>query len=281
MKADFSDDDLLSYLKEIQRYKPRIISGYPIYLYLLAKYIRLNEIQLPPCKVIDLTSGLSTRGMRGFIGEQFKAPVHQIYGGCELGRVASGCTQSDGLMHILEDHCFIEFLRDSGEPAQAGELSNIIVTSLTSYGMPFIRYEHGDVGKFYNDPCDCGRTTQLMDVEGRLQDLIITQKGEAMPSQRIMETFLELSGIRLFQLIQHDPIKFEFRIAKEDPDANVDISWIKKKIMNCLGSDIEVDFKYVDFIKPAASGKYRLVRSTTYKHFRCVEDREQPLGNFW
>ncbi|MBU0469052.1 MAG: hypothetical protein KKD07_10580 [Candidatus Omnitrophica bacterium] len=281
LRTYFNNEDMEHYVKEIKKYKPDMIVGYPLYLFFIARYIKEKGIKLTPIKAVELTAGLSFDSMRSFIGEQFKAPVYQIYGGCELGRVAGSCVHSNGLMHILEDHAYIEFIKSSGEIANPGELSNIIVTSLNSYGMPFIRYEHGDVGKYFDHQCHCGRSAQLMDVEGRIMDLIVNKDGVPLSSQVFIESFLGYKGIKLFQLIQKNLNVLEFRIVKESPLANINIIEINNKIKEIFGYEVNVEFKYVDYINPAASGKYRLVRSATYESFRCVEDKNQELGNFW
>ncbi len=281
LEADFTDNDILAYIKEIQRFRPQIITGYPVYLYLCARYLQKHPCRLPACKGIDLTAGVSTRAMRQFIGEQFHAPVFQSYGGCELGRIASSCPHSDGLMHILEEQCYIEFIKNSGEKAQEGELANIIVTALNSYGMPFIRYEHGDVGKFHNQSCACRRTSQLMDVAGRLQDLIISREGAPIPSKEVIGAFLDYPGVKLFQCIQRNAETIDFKVVKDDPSVRLDIEQIKKGIKSLLGDRIDIDVQEVDYIRSASSGKYRLVRSATYEPFRCVEEQKRPLGNYW
>jgi phenylacetate-CoA ligase len=281
LTPDFSDTDLRNYIDVICSFKPRIISGYPLYLYLLAKFIQKNHISIPPPQGLDLTAGLSSPAMRRFIGEQFSSGVFQSYGGCELGRVASSCAQSAGRMHILEEQCYMEFIHSNGEPARPGELANIIMTALNSYGMPFIRYEHGDVGEYFEDPCPCGRTTRLMLVEGRLQDLILAANGKAIPSREILDLSLGHPGIKLFQLIQRAPDQFDFKFVKDAPEADMDLEKICDALKAVLGPGADIRPQSVDYIRSASSGKYRLVRSSTYEPFRCVSEPQTPLGNFW
>lgn len=270
LKRDFTDDDLGIIVERIKKYEPKVLSMYPLYAQLFAKYIGEHNVTMPGCAVIDLTAGLSTRHMRKHLAEKFNAPVSQIYGGCEFGRLASGCQKSDGLMHILEDHCYVEFIRSNGEYAKPEELSNIIITSLTSNAMPLIRYEHGDIGQYYKKHCDCGRTTQLMDVAGRLQDLIVTESGDKLTPEYFVNKYLDFSGIRLFRLIQRAKNKFIFQIMRKDNEIDIDIVKIENMLRDDLGNDIEIKIKYVDFINPEPSGKYRLVVSSSYEKFRCV-----------
>ncbi|HQO58535.1 MAG TPA: hypothetical protein PLT76_07410 [Candidatus Omnitrophota bacterium] len=281
LNPDFSDKDLWDYIRVVQEFKPDFISGYPLYLYWLAHRIQKDRISIPPLKGLDLTAGLSFPGMRQFISEQFRAPVFQNYGGCELGRVASSCPMSNGQMHVLEDHCYMEFIRANGDPARPGELANIIMTALNSYGMPFIRYEHGDVGSFADDPCPCRRTSCLMRVAGRLQDLIMTADGHAIPSHEILELSLSHPGIKLFQLIQRAPDQFDFKFVPDALPQETDLDGLRDKLKHVLGPGADIRFQAVDYIRTASSGKYRLVRSSTFEPFRCVSDPKKPLGDSW
>jgi len=265
------NEDLRWYIEMIKKYNPRILTGYPLYLYLLARYMEENSISPFGCKVVDLTGGSSTKWMRDFIGEKFGAPVYQIYGSCEFGRVASECQQSLGLMHILEDFCYVEFIKNTGEEAKPKELANIIITSLTNYAMPLIRYECQDVGWYDLKSCGCGRTTKLMYVEGRLQDLIITNDGKVLTTHFFLEKFLNYPGIRLFQLLQYRGDRFEFRIVRRD-NANIDTVRLKNILYELLGKRVQIEINFTDYIKPQPSGKYRLVRSSTYEKFRCIMD---------
>ncbi len=281
LSPDLTDKELFNYVKVIQEFKPSIVTGYPVYLYLVAKYIQENRISMPKCKCIDLTAGLSSSYMRGFIGEQFSAPVFQSYGGCEFGRVASSCEHDAGRMHILEEQCYIEFIKNNGEPARQGQLANIIITALNAYGMPVIRYEHGDVGEYFEEGCACHRTTRLMQVAGRLHDLIITSDGKLVPSREILEQFQGRFGIKLFQLIQHSNGEVDFKYVKESAVVEINQDDIKMRLRMLLGDDVLINMQPLGFIQPAFSGKYRYVRSATYEPFRCVEDKKKALGNFW
>lgn len=50
----------------------------------------------------------------------------------------------------------------------------MIMTDLWNYVMPLIRYENGDSGHWMEKHCACGRSMPLFQVEGRINDFIIT-----------------------------------------------------------------------------------------------------------
>jgi len=279
LKSAFKERHLDFFIKQIMDIKPDVLTGYPLYLYLIAKLIEKKKVVIKGIKAVDLTAGLSTTGLREYLERQFNAPVYQIYGGCEFGRFASSCPDSDGMMHIIDDLCYVEFIDHEGRAVQERQLGNIIVTSLTNYAMPLIRYEHGDVGWYMNEICRCGRTTRLMDVKGRLQDLIITKNGDILTTEFFFEKFLGYPGILLFQLLQRELDRYEFLIVKEE-GYKLDLKKIRDILYEILG-DSKIEIKFVEYIEPAPSGKYRLVKSCSYDRFRLVNKTNIPLGSFW
>ena len=270
LRVAFKERHLDFFLKHISNVEPDLLTAYPVYLYLIARLIEKRGVTIKGIKAVDLTAGLSSGSLRAYLERQFDAPVYQIYGGCEFGRIAGSCPDSKGLMHILEDLCYVEFINQNGQVVRERELSNIIVTSLTDSAMPLIRYELGDVGWYTNDLCACGRTTQLMDVEGRLQDLIITKDGKILTTELFLESFLNYPGIVLFQLLQLGPDKYEFLIVR-DEDYEFDLGQIRCTLHKHLGEDSRIEIKFVEYIEPAPSGKYRLVKSCSYDQFRFVQ----------
>lgn len=268
-EGDVSDEAWEFYLREISRYKPAIWCTNPLYAYLMAKVVRRKGLTPPKVKAIDFSGGLVTPKVKRFVSETFGAPAYQSYGGCEFSRYGQECGQSGGMMHILEDHCHVEFLTPSGQPAKPGELANHIVTSLTNYAEPTIRFEHGDVGYYKNDLCACGRTTRLLDVEGRLQSTIITADGQTLTEQFFVEKFIDFPGVEWFQLTQRSPAEAEMLVI-QDPSASsgVDVKRLAEELRACIGGSANV--KVVRHIPQEASGKYMLVKSCSYEHFRCA-----------
>ena len=281
LEPNFLETGLERYLKLLKKTKPEVLAGHPMYLYLLARMVERRGEKIHGIKAIDCTGDLSTAALRAYFSEQFNAPVFQIYGGCEWGRLSGSCSESGGTMHMVDDLCYVEFLSPEGEPTEEGELSNLIVTSLTNYAMPLIRFEHGDVGWYTDSPCSCGRTTRRLDVEGRLQGLII-RHGEAIPSSAFMERFMPLRGVMLFQVSQLAEDRFElcYLPDKEDP---ADEEVLRAEMAAVLGEDAEIQISENYIVKTAPSGKYRLAQSKSFAAFRCVspEKKEADLGEYW
>jgi len=72
-----------------------------------------------------------------------------------------------------------------------GGAGAIVVTDLTNYGMPFIRYKVGDVGvPSAKTSCPCGCTYPIMEsLEGRVADYVVTPDGNYISGISLTENF--------------------------------------------------------------------------------------------
>ena len=161
-----------------------------------------------------------------------------------------------------------------------------MITSFINSAMPLIRYKPGDVGRLYEDTCDCGRESQLLSVEGRLQDTIITSKG-IFTSQKITEYFSQLSNIEFFQLVQRDDTRCDLLIVEKER-GQTNQHDVSDAVQHFLGDEIKVRPRIVSTIKPEASGKFRFVKSASYNYFhkdsisnqKHIQKEYEPFLNF-
>jgi len=258
-----SSEMLQWYVERIRRWQPVVLSGLPTYLQLLGRHIeRIGE--LPPFIGSLLPQGaLSTPSLKNELRRVFGVPVHEVYGGHELGSVASTCEQQDRL-HIMMSECLVETVRN-GKHVGPGELGEIVVTTFINSAMPLIRYRPGDVGRLYEDYCSCGRQTQLLILEGRMEDTLITSKG-IRTEKEIIDFLMGRPNIEFAQLVQRSETRCDLLVVeKESGKTNLyDLSEATNKF---LGDEIEVRPRLVSTIKPEVSGKFRFVKSTSFEHF--------------
>jgi phenylacetate-CoA ligase len=98
--------------------------------------------------------------------------------------VAGECEHRCG-MHIFED-AFIPEIIDplTGTPLPAGNVGELVLTSLTKEAFPMIRYRTGDLTSLEFAPCKCGRTMVRMNkTMGRSDDMLIIKGVNVFPSQ--------------------------------------------------------------------------------------------------
>lgn len=104
--------------------------------------------------------------------EVFQAMVFEHYGMTEMGL---GCAVSCGYgrgYHIRETDLYIELINPitgevvHGESPKTPGFSNygeIVFTTLTRKGMPFVRYRTGDFSRWILEPCPCGSQLKRLD----------------------------------------------------------------------------------------------------------------------
>ena len=268
--GEMGDSSFEYYLTEMERYRPRLWVTYPLYAYLMAKYIERTGRRVPQVGIIDLSGGVATPKMVSRIAETFDAPTFQSYGGCEFGRYANECDAHHGKMHVLEDHVRVDVLKPDGTPAAEGELGNQVVTSLTNYAMPTIRLEQGDTVVSHGRSCPCGRTTQLIDVRGRIQTLIVLPDGRTITEKEMIDEIIDFPGLEWFQLTQRAEGDFYLAVVATPGDGTLDCDALAGAVRSLIPGDVKVEAERVDHIGQEGSGKYMHVKSCTYNRFRCV-----------
>ena len=101
------------------------------------------------------------------IAEVFGCKVYEHYGMTEMGL---GCAVSCGFgagYHVRESDIYIEIIdSETGEKVPDGEIGEIVFTTLTRKGMPFIRYKTGDFSRWITEDCECGSTLKRLDKVG-------------------------------------------------------------------------------------------------------------------
>lgn len=110
--------------------------------------------------------------------------------------VAGECQERNGL-HVNEDHFLIEIINpESLEPAQPGEIGEIVITTLTKEAFPVIRYRTRDLTRLLPEPCPCGRTLRRIErIFGRTDDMLIIKGVNVYPSQ-IEAVLFEIEGTK-------------------------------------------------------------------------------------
>lgn len=104
------------------------------------------------------------------------------YGTVDAGPIGFQCPHSEsGVHHIHADHQFVELIdRRTREPAEPGGFGELLITNLNRRLMPMIRYRIGDLGRWVEGDCPCGRTMPRFELLGRSDDILVVG-GVAIP----------------------------------------------------------------------------------------------------
>ncbi|RLU81776.1 hypothetical protein CTZ27_31725 [Streptomyces griseocarneus] len=98
------------------------------------------------------------------------------YGGSDLGTMGHQCEHAEGTVyHLFNDLFTLELLGiDNDEPVAPGGTGRIVFTPHTRSAPAISRYEQGDLGRWVDGTCGCGRTTPRFELLGRTGDVIRT-----------------------------------------------------------------------------------------------------------
>jgi len=255
-----TEDEIEKFIDELVRWQPDAIRAYASSLHMVASYIKKKGLNPPRPKVIESAAEKLWPWQRKLAEEVFGCKVYEQYGSREMPVLACECEYQNG-MHIFSDMRLIEIIKD-GRPAQPGEEGSIVITDLINYGMPFIRYQIGDVGIISKERCPCGRGFPLLkEVKGRVTSTIRTPEGKLVHGEYFTHLFYNVPGIRAFQVHQ---TKLDEIIILIQPDVNFDKGLIEPIIQQMrfdLGGNVRIEWKCVDDIPKTSSGKRHFVLS--------------------
>ncbi len=181
----------------MQDFGTSVIACTPSYALYLSEIMR--EMQVEP-ESLNLRVGIFgaepwSENMRREIEAKLKLKALDIYGLSEIvgPGVSCECSHQKGL-HINEDHFVPEIIDpDTLEPLPAGELGELVFSTITKEGIPVLRYRTHDLTRLNYEKCTCGRTLVRMDkCTGRTDDMLIIRGVNVFPSQ-IENVLLEMS----------------------------------------------------------------------------------------
>ena len=197
----------------LNEFKPSMLSGYPSNLALLADF---DELNISPDIVI--TGGeLLTDEIREKLTKKFGCYVQTHYSCTEGGEIACEC--SAGHLHINEDWVILEPVDKDNRPVDFGELSDkVLLTNLSNYIQPFIRYEITDRVIVHNEKCSCGKKSHWIEIEGRTDDIFEFENEIKIAPMSFYKILEEIKSIKRFQMIQKSHKELELRLVSDDKE---------------------------------------------------------------
>jgi len=253
------------YVKKINHFQPKFLTGYPSALELLARFIQ-GEVsyEIRPKAVITGAEQLYDY-QRELFSSVFQCETFSLYSSWEVHALGSECAAHTGY-HLAAENVIVEIVDDEGFPVVDGREGRIVITNLHNYAMPFIRYEIGDVGAMSGDDCPCGRGLPLLTkLSGRTSDIIYTMSGKSVPGTSLIHVFREPMGVAQFQMVQenYNAVTVKIVMDKEYPEEHlVEISGrIVRKYRDVLGEDMDIRVEVVDHIPQTIDGKRRVIIS--------------------
>jgi phenylacetate-CoA ligase len=255
-------DPLNHVIAQLNKMQPDIIQSYGSYLELLYGSVAARNIPLHRPRIVIYSADSMPERARTLIEEQFKIPVHTIYGTVETFTIGFSCIARKGV-HINDDCIHIRVIRPDGSNISPEETGEVVISNLSNRGTVLLNYHLGDLASFTADVCECGRTLpRLLNLEGRIEDILKLPSGRDIHPRAVWRVLRPRDDVVQYQLIQHTPAEFELRLAMTSKaifDSNS--PEIVRQVIEALSEPVTVRPVHVDMLEPYGIKKRRLVVS--------------------
>lgn len=260
-----SDQNLPHYARRLRTLDAQVIDGYPSAIYILARYLVEQGIEVP-LKAVFVASEPLYDHQRSAMEKAFGCKIFNIYGLAERCCSSGECEKHEGNHHHMEES-IVEILDQNGQPVREGELGEIVGTSLVNFTMPLLRYRTGDVGAFQSKPCSCGRGLRLMTaVQTKKEDIIVTPDGRYISPSVLTHPLKPLHGVEKTQIVQEDRINFQIKMVKGPRSlSNHELKELLVAMQDRLGKEAKIRIEFVEDIPLTSAGKFRFVISHVHQ----------------
>jgi phenylacetate-coenzyme A ligase PaaK-like adenylate-forming protein len=202
-------------LDALQRWQPTTLATYPTAALMLAEEAAAGRVRLALRQVLTGGEHLSD-ALRDTVARRFACPVHGSYGASEFLALATECDRRR--LHLNSDWAILEPVDEQGRNLPDGETGHsTLLTNLANHVQPLIRYDLGDRVRIVTEPCDCGSSLPVIEVQGRVDDALVlaAQRGRRvrLPPLALTTVLEEGAGVFEFQLVQHGPRRLSLTIA--------------------------------------------------------------------
>ncbi len=156
-----------TWFRILKVWRPRYLAGFPSGLDHLGRLLRYQDLTIRvPVSVAWAEQVFDHQRIE--VRRAFGGDLYDRYGCNEVTTITHQCLCHEH--HVLADRLIVEVLR-RGRPAAPGEVGEVVVTDLYSFGMPLLRYRMGDLARAGDGPCRCGLGLPVLGaIEGRRSD---------------------------------------------------------------------------------------------------------------
>jgi len=237
--------------KTIDAVGPTAIVGYTSNIEELCAFARDRGLRFSSVKGVVAAAETVYPDLRERVKDIFGVPLFNTYGSREFMSIAVECGQ--GGFHVNMENIYLE-------NDEEGRQSDLLVTDLHNYAMPFIRYRVGDTGLLSKDACICGRGLHgLATLEGKTWDILRTPSGETIPGIVVRHFLKDVPEVRQYQAEQTDHNRIVLRLALEKPLSRESHEFLTNEFRKSFGAELHLEIEEVAEVPRSASGKLRCV----------------------
>jgi phenylacetate-CoA ligase len=239
--------------------------SFPAYLAERAREMGVEPRELGPRHIVTAGEpGAGLEALRSEIEAAWGATVADSFGMSDIwSTMAGACEQGEGLHLTVGEHAVLELIDpDSGAPLELedGASGELVWTHLRREASPLLRYRSGDLGRVWTSPCECGRSSPRIRIDGRRDDMLRVQAVNVYP-QAISEILAAEPRLgRHCVVAEGDPVTPPLRVYVEAP-AEVDLAGLSERLHTGLRARFELT-RLEPGSLPVAEHKTRIVHRT-------------------
>ena len=199
---------------ELNDFQPTFMSGYPSAMLALAEEQRAGRLSIAPSIMLCAGEHLG-ESQRSLLESTFGGHVLLGYAASEAPALALECDAHR--FHVNTDWYVLEPVDLDMNPVPAGTISDTcLVTNLSNFVQPIIRYDLGDRVLMHPDQCSCGSRLPSVSVEGRTNDLVVldsvTGSSVSLLPLAVTSVIEEVPGVERCQVVNPDATTIEVRL---------------------------------------------------------------------
>jgi len=184
--------------------------GTPSFLKILLEKADELRIRLPRLTKALVSGEAFPPSLRNLLGGR-GVLAYQAYATADLGSIAYESEAREGL--IVDEGVLVEIVRPgTGEPVAAGDVGEVVVTTLCGTSYPLIRFGTGDLSALLpaslHTPSSCGRTNER--IKGWL--------GRADQATKVKGMFVHPSQVA--EIVRRHPEIVRARIVVDNPEGD-------------------------------------------------------------
>jgi phenylacetate-CoA ligase len=250
-------------LARFQALNPPVLNGYAGAIEALAEHILATGAKVRPPRAVFCTAMEVTDRCLELVEQAFHAPAVDVYVTNEFGVIAWSCPGQRNHLHVNDDSFVVEVLAQDGTPARAGEVGELVITSLGLTSMPLIRYKMGDMAARLPGTCSCGRGLGVISrVQGRTAHAIRRADGAPITTPFVTSLFGRVDAhdwVRRFQVREEPGRQLRFLLDVRRAPSAAQHHRLRNSVETALGREFRVEFELVERIPNAPSGKLQYV----------------------
>ncbi len=246
--------------KDLLKFNPKFLKVFPSALFGYTEFCIENNLKHPNYKAILSTGEPLSENQKKLFEQTYNCPVFDMYGSREVGNTSCECSEHKG-MHIAMETSYVEFVKNNKD-VDFGSEGEMLITDLTNFSFPLIRYAINDYGIPMKENCSCGRGLVRMDKAlGRMTDNVYKPDGSKILGH-LLGIALTFEGppIGQTQIIQKTYTDFVVKITNKPKPTKEILEFIEKEMKKLIGEYINIVIEIVDEIPKEKSGKTRFVK---------------------